>query len=738
LIASVRPGALVTVPLQSRRMQAVALTGPRAPAPADPTKLRPIEGVADGAPPVSATGLKLGQWVADYYMAPVGLTFRALVPSGIGQGDKLVVALTALGRARKTLLGVASGGTLGERVLAAFADDEKAVPVTTLERRLGVKELGPVVAALVAAGEVMTERLLAADKPKRTRKTKSVTGEAGHDLPDADRALTAGQAAALDEIGVAIAAAINTPGAAPAQPFLLHGVTGSGKTEVYLRAADQVLAQRQGVLMLVPEIVLTARLIELSVHRFGERVAVLHSGLTPAQRLAQWKSVRAGEKPVVIGPRSAVFAPLDNVGLVVVDEEHDPAWKQEEAPRYNGRDVALVRARLEGAVCVLGSATPSAESWEHSETNKYRRLVLPHRVHARPLPQVTVVDAKLEGFTAEAPLTAPLADALAETLAKGEQAIILHNRRGYAPSLECTACGHSFDCPQCGVALVVHRQAGRLDCHYCGYTERLPHQCPVCSAPKLETDGLGIEQLEAIVAARYPTSRVVRLDRDTAQIAGHTAAVLGAMRRREADILIGTQMVAKGHDFPDVTLVGVVMADIGLHMPDFRAAERTYQLLTQVAGRAGRGLLPGRVIIQTRQPEHDAVRAAASGDYEAFIRAEIEGRGLWHYPPAGRLMLLRGDAQYERDIAPVMDEVHDRLRAALVQAGVAETVVVMPACPAPMPRLRDRVRYQLILKLLPGASPASVRAVLRQVLAPLARTHPAAHLVVDVDPQVMV
>ena len=427
---------------------------------------------------------------------------------------------------------------------------------------------------------------------------------------------------------------------------LLHGVTGSGKTEVYRRLARAALESKRQALILVPEIALTPAVATSFRLAFGERVAVQHSGLSEGARHDQWHRIRRGEVDVVIGTRSAVFAPLPSVGLIAVDEEHDASYKQEESPRYHGRDVAIMRAKRCGALVVLGSATPSLESYRHAASGRYRRFALSQRVKSRPLPTVRIVDMR-EEFAEHGPdvvLGGLLAEAIDTRLIRREQVLLLLNRRGFAAALFCRQCGRSLECPNCSVSLTFHRSAGRARCHYCGYSRTRPVSCPECAGPYLEQIGFGTERVEAEVVDRWPDARVARLDRDTVRRKGAAARLLDRFSSGAVDVLVGTQMVAKGHDFPRVTLVGVISADVGLGMADFRAGERTFQLLTQVAGRAGRGEVTGEAFVQTLYPDHYSIRHACNQAYRPFYDEEMRFRKAMRYPPMVSLVsaVVRG------------------------------------------------------------------------------------------------
>ena len=506
---------------------------------------------------------------------------------------------------------------------------------------------------------------------------------------------------------------------------LLHGVTGSGKTEVYSRLARAVVARGRQALVLVPEIALTPGIAARLRTTFGARVAVQHSALSDGARHDQWHRIRRGEVDVVVGTRSAVFAPLPSLGLIVVDEEHDGSYKQDESPRYHGRDVAIMRGKRGGALVVLGSATPSLESYRHACAGRYRRLTLPQRVRSRPLPAVRVVDMReeLASRGADVVLSAALAEAVDERLGRGEQALVLLNRRGFAASLLCRGCGHTLECPDCSVSLTFHRAVGRARCHYCGYSRVRPAGCPVCSGAFLEHVGFGTERVQAEVEHQWPAARVARLDRDTVRRRGAAARLIRRVARRELDILVGTQMLAKGHDFPGVTLVGVVSADVGLGVPDFRAAERTFQLLTQVAGRAGRGDAPGEAIVQTLHPDHYSIRHACDQAYAPFYREELRYRRAMGYPPAVSLVsaVVHGTLR-DRTLADAA-VLAQRLRAA------PRRFSVLGPAPAPLGRLRGRYRAQLFLK-------GTHRREMREALLGALDAHPRLkrRVVVDVDP----
>jgi primosomal protein N' (replication factor Y) len=621
-----------------------------------------------------------------------------------------------------------------------------ARPITAEDRaRLGrAPKQQAALAALEAAGGAATVAALSQTEPHVATHLRALAEAglvrfelrelapgAGPGTPDGLSAaavppvLTAGQTAALDAIRAALARG-------EFSAFLLHGITGSGKTEVYLHAIADVLAAGRTAVVLVPEISLTPQLAARFGARFGDQVAVLHSGLTDRERFDEWQRLRSGAARIALGARSAVFAPVERPGIIVVDEEHDTSFKQDEGVRYSARDVALVRAQRAGGVCVLGSATPSLESFHAAESGRYTLLSLPERPTPRPLPEVELVDLRTYRAETEAMLTAPLSQAIDATLARGEQVILFLNRRGFDTFVLCRACGHAFRCEQCSVSLTYHRARDFLLCHYCGYHRRVPETCPACSrAGTILRKGLGTEKVATAVAERFPGARVGRLDRDVATGA-RIGEILGRMARRELDILVGTQMVTKGHDFPGVTLVGVLCADTGLSLPDFRASERTFQLLTQVAGRAGRGDQPGRVLIQSYRTDAVAVATAAQHDYLGFYQAERTSRQELGYPPFGHLVALRLDGPDARAVEQAARALADRALALSVRLGVS----VLGPAEAPLARLKGRTRWHLWLR---AATRKPLRSLVRTILrgdpdgAP-AFQPPGVRITVDVDP----
>jgi primosomal protein N' (replication factor Y) len=521
-------------------------------------------------------------------------------------------------------------------------------------------------------------------------------------------------------------------------PFLLHGVTGSGKTAVYLAAMQRALDRGLASILLVPEIGLTPQTAGLLDQAFGRRVALLHSALTPEERSEQWRRIRSGDAPIVVGTRSAIFAPAPNLGLILVDEEHDQSYKQEETPRYNARDVAVMRAKLAGAVVVVGSATPSLETWQNSVQGKYARIEIRDRVMNRPLPEVELIDMRREfQETGQDQLfSRALVEQTSQALERGEQALILLNRRGYSFAVICRACGEKLECENCAISLTHHkppaedageaREGQRLECHYCGYRRAVPARCPKCASEHLYYLGAGSQQGEERLGEIFPGARIGRMDRDTVRGRHDLERLLARLHSKEINLLVGTQMIAKGHDIHGITLVGVVGCDHSLSMPDFRAAERVFQLMTQVSGRAGRGDLPGRVVVQTYYPDHYAIVAASKHDYVSFVDRELKYRRWMHYPPFGVLANVLVQSQKLEEAVGWTSEVGKWFEKA-----APDGVRVLGPCTAPIARIKGTYRFHLILK---GSSRKALNGALRAMLTHTdAAGIPRRNLVVDVD-----
>jgi primosomal protein N' (replication factor Y) len=700
---------------------------PRTPNPEpNPATLKPLHQVLDTDAFVPPDVIALARWTAEYYAAGVGDTIPALLPP-MARGTRAdahktarVAAITAAG------LEALNASLTGKQreVLELLAGTPTGIGTAALAARGFAAD---VVSRLARHGYVS----LRDDRVERDPWTTAANPPTvlPPREPEVANALTAGSVRALTTEQAAALGRLRA--LADAREFrvaLVHGVTGSGKTEIYLRLAAAVREAGRRVLVLVPEIALTPAAAAQFRQAFGDRVAIQHSGLSDGERHDQWQRIRRGDVDVVVGTRSAVFAPLEDVGLIVVDEEHDSSYKQEEIPRYNGRDVAIVRGQRAGALVVLGSATPSMESYHNAVNGRYERIVLERRVLDRPLAAVTVVDMR-EEYAAAGPdviLSGALLNGIRTRFERGEQSLVLLNRRGFATAVFCRQCAGTIDCPNCSVSLVVHGDgnARRARCHYCNYTARVPAACPRCAGPYLEQTGFGTERVEAEVMRACPEARVARLDRDAIRRKGALNALLARFRDGEIDVLVGTQMIAKGHDFPRVTLVGVVSADVGLGLADFRASERTFQLLTQVAGRAGRGEQPGEAIVQTIYPDHYSIQLACRQDYAAFFEKELHFRRTMRYPP---VVSLVNTVVRARTFTAAMDDAADVVQRIRESAG-ADLRVLGPA-PAPLGRLRGEYRAQLLVK---GSNRRRIREALQSALA--TRPELQRRAIVDIDP----
>ena len=667
-------------------------------------KLRPVDALVHPLPLLRPHQLALAAWIAHEYRCGVADAVRAMLPPALAARAHNALP-AAKGERKESLFALTAGG---QRALEG-------------ETRLGARQLATLRALSLGArsGAELTDAGGSAEAARSlarrglategVRAVRRVPAEfaLGEDDSVRDAQATAGQAEALAAI---------TPRLGRGDPFLLHGVTASGKTEVYLRAAAAALALGLGVIVLVPEIALTAQVVARFVARFGERVALLHSALSAGERYDEWRRVLDGLADVVVGSRSALFAPLERPGLIVVDEEQEPSYKQESSPRYHAVDSAQALGRLAGAVVILGSATPRVTTYHAARSGAIRLLVLPVRVSDLPLPPTTIVDLRLELRSGNrGTLSRALGLALQRTVAKGEQAILYLNRRGFATVVLCRDCGHVVVCPACEIPFAYHLD-GQLVCHRCGRRDDPPTICPSCKSPRIRHLGVGTQRVEEEVRETVPGASLVRLDRDAVKAKGAHAALFERMRTGRAQVIVGTQMVAKGFDLPGVSLVGVVNADTVLNLPDYTSAERTFQLLTQVLGRSGRGSAGGRGILQTYLPEHYAIKAAAAHDYGAFAEEELAGRARFGYPPFGRLVLMQTQAQ-------LLGTVTKRAEAyamALRDGAAGDSEVFGPA-PAFAAKRAGAFRMQMILR---GRDP----------LAVLDRVVPSAEWTVDVDP----
>jgi primosomal protein N' (replication factor Y) len=834
-------GARVVAPFRKEKLIGVVMAvGVAAP---PEFEVRYLEAVLDDEPLLSEQLLTLAEWMAQYYLAPLGEVLRGMLPLMAEVRRTVYYRITDLGRdvLAESLDGesprgprqspeqhtsgakapgdasrvggraealpyrtgeadsrpVSRGGSkrrgklspekqdLEHRVLARLASGEP-VKVSTL--RTATAATLPVLTSLVRKKWIAretsamqrdarrTERfavLLPETRlPALTAKQQAILAElaaCGGELPLAElrardlpsstlQTLVRRGLVRIDERAAAFRLGGLQPAAAPFRlnepqtdafasiaaalggfhPFLLHGVTGSGKTAVYLAAMQRALDRGLSSILLVPEIGLTPQTAGLLDQAFGQRVALLHSALTPEERSEQWRRIRSGDAPIVVGTRSAIFAPAPNLGLILVDEEHDQSYKQEETPRYNARDVAVMRAKLAGAVVVLGSATPSLESWQNSVQGKYARIEIRERVMNRPLPEVELIDMRREfQETGQDQLfSRALVEQTREAMERGEQALILLNRRGYSFAVICRACGEKLECQNCAISLTHHkppaedaglaREGQRLECHYCGFRRTVPARCPKCDSEHLYYLGAGSQQGEERLGEIFPGARIGRMDRDTVRGRHDLERLLARLHSGEINLLVGTQMIAKGHDIHGITLVGVVGCDHSLSMPDFRAAERVFQLMTQVSGRAGRGDLPGRVVVQTYYPDHYAILAASKHDYASFVERELKFRRWLHYPPFGVLANVLVQSQKLEEAVAWSSEI-----GKWFQKAVPDGVRVLGPCTAPIARIKGIYRFHLILK---ASSRKALNAALRAMLAHTDTVSvPRRNLVVDVD-----
>ena len=679
LAGRVQIGSIVRVPFGRRRARGFVIgLADRSAFP----NLKDLEALVEGPPLFDEPMLRLARWIADYYAAPFESALAAILPAPVRrEGARFKEQLVARPCAEAV--------PAPEDVAVLARKSPKQAAAWAL-----LNECGEMTAAALAAETgVSPAGLRSLEKKGWLALEKGVIRRNPHErmkvLPTIAPPLMDEQQAALEMIRAEMAAP--RPGV-----VLLHGVTGSGKTEVYLAAIQTALEAGQGAIALVPEIALTPQTMERFRGRFGDTVAVLHSHLSDGERHDEWRRIAAGQARVVVGARSALFAPVRPLGLLVVDEEHEPAYKQDEAPRYNARDVAVMRGHLEGCAVVLGSATPSLESYRNARSGKYRLAKMVRRVDRRVMPVVRVVDMRIEAEKAGQVhlLSQELIEAVRLRLAQGEQTILFLNRRGYATTVMCPVCGHVEICPDCSVKLTYHRHNETMLCHVCGRVRPVPAVCanPQCRAPNIKMAGVGTQRVEAAVKKIFTGARIERMDSDTTGAKDAHAEILGRFRRGDIDILVGTQMIAKGLDFPNVTLVGVIHADLSLQMPDFRAAERTFQLLTQVAGRAGRGDVPGEVFVQTYTPFHPAVQSARHADFETFFDQEIEFRREMRYPPFSRLTTVLFKGPVENAVNSTAQDFAKKLKTEL-----PESVRLTGPAPAPLAKAKGLFRVQLLL-----------------------------------------
>lgn len=771
------PGTRVRVSVGRRRLLGVVMkrTG-EAP---EGVSLKPLLDVVDREPVVPEELLELARFVSEYYMAPIGETVRALIPGKLPPWGDRKVWLTNAGA-------IAPARDEAEEHVIEAIRDAGRMSLADLRRRVDRPDTARIVDRLVQDGRLASgDRRRSSGTRYRTaveltpgdlEEQKEACGRSPQGRAVVEYLHALGRPALMSEVTDAVDcsdavvrrlvklgilrkftqvervsldrhrmeerdvepivlrpdqqraadALLEAVETGEYAPFLLAGMTGSGKTEVYLRAAEAVLAQNRSVILLVPEIALVPALARSLQQRFGSEVAMLHSALSDGERQQEWERIRSGEARLVLGPRSAVFAPVRNLGLLVVDEEQDTSYKQDSTPRYNGRDVALVRGRAADAVVAVVSATPSLESRLNAERGKLERLDLTHRVGHGALPEGILVDLREEApghRPSEVHFTGMLLTEMETAFAAGDQVILLRNRRGYAPMVLCRACGEDLRCEACGLPRTLHRREGYLVCHYCGDVLPTPETCPTCGEPALEAIGAGTERVEEDFKNLFPDVPIGVLDRDTVRRPGGVAAVLERFARGETQVLLGTQMVSKGHHFPRVALAAVLSADTYLRFPDFRAVERTYDLLVQLAGRAGRGDTPGKVVIQTYYPNHYAIQAALNHDDEGFAEEEMRFRKAFHYPPYTRMIqILTRDTSRDKAegaIRRIARNVYDDPRSRQIR--------MSGPAPAPLERLRNRWRFQLLLRA-PSAK------LLRDVVTDALEERSSVDVVVDVDP----
>ena len=785
LLAEAVPGRRVLVPFGPRRVTGYVL-GPAKEAPSG--ELKAILDVLDGGALFAEDMIPFFRWIADYYIHPLGEVIKGALPGGLNLYEFNQYAITEaacrlpegarLSEMERAVLECLKKGACRLKDLKAHLD--RPVPgrlLKSMERCGWVRRKKALVGGRTRPKQEKMVRLLTADIPgeRLTAQRRAVIAylEAHGETPLRQISRELSNAAAVvrglasrgfvdvqtrnayrDPFGEPILpdhppeltetqntalAAVRKAAAEGFVPILLEGVTSSGKTEIYLQAVAETVRRHKTALVLVPEIALISQMERCFRARFGEQIAVLHSGLSAGERLDQWMRILRGEAAIVIGARSAIFAPLREIGLIVVDEEHDPSYKQDTQLRYNARDLAVVRAKLNRCPALLGSATPSLQSYYNTVNGRFTHIRMMERVTAHPLPRVDIVDLasvrQERGLRRH--LTPELIDAVGQTLERGEQTLLFLNRRGYAPYPHCASCGTPVRCRNCSITLTYHRGANAYRCHYCGHSRAANQPCTACGAEKLWHFGLGTEKLEEAVGKLFPGARTARMDRDTTRRKGRLLSLLKDLRRGAIDILIGTQMVAKGHDFPNITLVGIVCADTTLNFPDFRASERTFQLLAQVAGRAGRGRRPGRVILQTYNPEHFTITTARQQNYAAFYQKEIAYRSELGYPPYSRMVqfLVTGrDRAQTRETAEALGAA---ARSRLQREGHLQSQIrILGPAQAALQQVAGRFRWQLLIK---GQRPALLNRFARDLLqaAPSSRSGESLQVFVDVDPLFM-
>ncbi len=742
-------------------------------------ELKEIEAILDEAPLIDHQMLRLYQWISDYYIYPLGEVIKTGIPPGLQLKSRWFVSLTQYGKEaimsgdidpvrKRVLEEIKNYQKIPlEKILKIFKNEISRSQIFTLKKKglinleVGIEGEGvkPRIEKVIKyenegslresskkqkdilnwikeRGEVFYSELTKIFKsPSRSIQSLKEKGYISIYEKEVPREikirpelkayprpkLTPFQEQAFGEILKGIRSRRFSP-------FLIYGVTGSGKTELYLRAIEEVINSRKEAIVLVPEISLTPQLISRFRDRFGDIFALLHSGLSRAERYDQWRKIWKGEVKIAIGPRSAVFSPFKNLGIIVVDEEHDPSYKQEDKLKYNARDVAIVRAKQQQATLILGSATPSLESYHNALKGRFKLLHLPERIEGRPLPNVEIVDMKKEpGIISE-----KLKLGLKENVEQKRQSILFLNRRGFANFILCPDCGYTFKCPNCSVTLTYHLRERRLKCHYCDYWIQTPGDCPQCQGHRLRAMGMGTERVEEEIKRIFPGCSVGRMDRDTTSRKNSHVSILERLESGKIDILIGTQMIVKGHDFPNVTFVGVISADTALHFPDFRSAERTFQILTQVAGRAGRGVFSGEVLIQTFNPEHYSIKKAKEQDFLGFYNEEIKFRRALNYPPFSRLINFRLTGNSEKKTMLAAKEM-EKIGEDLLKNDLSKGIEILGPSMAPFAKIKGKYRWQMLVK---GEDPKSLHKFvfgLADRLKPLLKGK-GVNLDIDVDP----
>jgi len=776
---SLKIGMRVLVPFKGRKVTGFAIDFHDFPPKGIEEKLREIENILDEAPLIDLQMLRFYRWIADYYIYPLGEVIKTGLPPGLHLKSELILSLTQNGKEyltrgsldpiqvkvfkeiercgkvslkkilkifpgeisksqfsswkRKGLLNIDAG--IGDKEVKPkfekviiYQEGEPTQPISRKQSEIlkWVKERGE-----VSISEI-NKRFKSPSKAIQSLQAKGLISIFNREVcrdfsvqselkPYPKPELTSDQGTALTEVSKGIHSKRFSP-------FLIYGVTGSGKTEIYLRAIEEVLNQGKEAIVLVPEISLTPQLLSRFKDRFGKNLSLLHSGLGKGERYDQWRKIWKGEVKIAVGARSAIFAPFKNVGIIVVDEEHDPSYKQEEKLRYHARDLAVVRAKQDEATLLLGSATPSLESFHNAEEGKFRLLKLPERVERKPLPLVEIVDMRNE----EGLLSEKVRAGLQKNIEAKKQSLLFLNRRGFAHFILCPDCGFTFKCPNCTVTLTYHLRDRSLQCHYCDYRIRAPGDCPQCEGHRLQGMGIGTERLEEEIRFLFPETQVSRMDRDTTSRKHSHQQILKGLESGKIDILVGTQMIVKGHDFPNVTFVGVISADTSLHFPDFRSSERTFQLLTQVAGRAGRGEVFGEVVIQTFNPDHYSIQKAKDHDFIGFYQEESQFRRALDYPPFSRLINFRLVGNSEKKTKAISEEM-GKMGQDLLKRGYGKGIEILGPSAAPFAKMRGKFRWQMLAK---GKSPKLLHQFAQELAFRLEEETKGkgVNLDIDVDP----